>query len=239
MPRCTQLDGPQRSFAIPVSDVSSVEVKIAEDDLKAENLHLVTWTSSFVLARHLHTFGLRIRDNNDIPVLEFGAGTGLVGLTAARLLKRTTILSDLQEIVPGLRTNIDLNAPALKQDSTVVQCGSLDWREPRLLTLESGFTYDASVTKAQIILAADTIYDENHPELISRSILTWLARTSDARAILCYALRVAYLDQVREIWSILEAAGLCAEQEGTERADSNDWDDECLCEWVVWKWRDL
>lgn len=229
----------QRTFAIPLTSEANIDLCIAEDNISADNLGLITWISSFVLARQLHTFGLDLSESEDIPILEIGAGTGLVGLTAAKLFSKKTILTDLPGIVPGLRTNVDLNAQVLGEVSKFVHCGSLDWITPQVLTLESGEQLDASRSKATIILAADTIYDEDHPELLANTILTWLARTPTARVIFTYSLRVAYLDYIRDMWERLENAGLVAEQEGQEQGDTKEWDDECLCEWVVWRWKDV
>lgn len=233
---------PARTFRVPGWRLSFIDVSIAEPDLRADNLNLTTWTSSFILANQLHKFNLTFEHNEHIPILELGAGTALVGLAAATLWRRKTILTDLPGIVPGLRTNVDLNPAAVRAASGDVLCGSLDWRTPDVLMLETGDQLWASKgTKASIIFAADTIYDEEHPKLLSKAILTWLVRASNARAILTYALRVAYLDQVREIWTLLEQGGLEAESHGQEQADIKEWDDddEQLCEWVVWKWKAL
>lgn len=237
---------PKQTFKVPVSPEKNIDVVIAEANVSAENLALKTWTSSFVLASQLHKFNVCFDQNDDIPILEVGAGTGLVGLTAALLWQKHAILTDLPGILPGIRMNVDLNLASLKNASTDAECGSLDWKEAETLYLENGEAYhtsrengDDKSKKATVILAADCIYDEDHPEQLSNAILTWLARTENARVILCYGLRVCYLDHIREIWSIFEEAGLVAETEGQERADTEDWDDECLCEWVVWKWKEV
>lgn len=229
----------QRTFSIPLDAQNTIDLCIAEDNISADNLGLITWISSFVLARQLHTFGLDLSGSEDIPILEIGAGTGLVGLTAAKLFSKKTILTDLPGIVPGLRTNVDINSHVLGDISQAVHCGSLDWITPQILTLESGTQLNSSNSKANIILAADTIYDEDHPELLANTILAWLAHTPTARVIFTYSLRVAYLDYIRDMWSRLEDAGLVAETEGQEQGDTKDWDDECLCEWVVWRWKDV
>ena len=230
---------PQVTFTIPLREGKHVELAIAQPDLRVDNLNLTTWAASYVLAKQLHNFHLHVDDKVAVPVLELGAGTGLVGLTAALLWHSKTILTDLPGIVPGLRQNVDLNASVIGAESDILQCGSLDWRSPSVLMLESGSSISAPESKAGIIIAADTIYDEEHPELLSSTVLTWLARTHNARVLLCYPLRVAYLDQIREIWSLLEAGGLVADIEGQEQADSKDWDDECLCEFVVWRWNEI
>lgn len=229
----------QTVYEISLNKQESVKVKIGDyDDIRTDNLTLTTWTSSFVLAGNLHKFGLSVADASGVlPVLELGAGTGLVGITAALLLRCRTILTDLPAIVPGLRKNVDLNRATLGQLGSELQCGTLDWYTPDKLVLETGEQFLASEIRAGIIFAADTIYDEAHPALLSRAILTWLARNPSARAILCYPLRVAYLDHIREIWTLLEEGGLLCELEGQERAESGtNGDDELLCEFAVWKW---
>lgn len=223
-----------RSFLVPSGEDSEIEVHIAEPPLRAQNLALVTWTSSFILASMLHKLDINISSHSRVPVLELGAGTGLVGLTAASLWKKSVYLTDLAPIVPALSTNIGLNFANVKD---LVKCGSLDWDEPDFLFAEEGEKISADTDKAQVILAADTMYSEEHPELLSKAIFRWLARDSSARLILTWAMRVAYLDQIREIWAILEDKGLECILEGREQAKDDHWDDEGLCEWSVWQWK--
>lgn len=223
-----------RHFSIPCGDNAHLEVIIAEPALRTDNLTLVTWTSSFVLASVLHKLPVDLSLPSSIPVLEIGAGTGLVGLTAAALWKSPVVLTDLPVIVPGIIGNVELNSTIVKD---LIRCGSLDWSSPNTLQLEDGVLYEADKHKAQVILAADTIYSEEHPELLSKTISRWLAPNPSARAILTYPLRVAYIDYIRELWELLEASGLEAIMEGREQADATDWDDELLCEWVVFAWK--
>lgn len=224
-----------RSFSVPIGTDAPVEIKIAEPALRAQGLSLQTWTSSFVLASLLHKVRVEIPFlNGALPVLELGAGTGLVGLTAAALWNVPVVLTDLPPIVPGLAGNIKLNATIVKG---LVTCGSLDWAEPEHLTLENGQTLSASANKACVILAADTVYSDEHPELLSKTIIRWLADGSSSRVILTYPLRVAYLDQIRDLWDLMEAGGLEAIDEGREQVSGDEWDDEGLCEWSVWRWK--
>jgi predicted nicotinamide N-methyase len=210
------------------------EVHIAEPALRAQNLTLVTWTSSFILASVLHKLDINISSRSRVPVLELGAGTGLVGLMAASLWKKPVYLTDLSPIVPALSSNISLNSATIKD---LVKCGSLDWNEPDFLFVGEGEKISADTDKAQVILAADTMYSEEHPELLSKAIFRWLAPDSSARVIMTWAMRVAYLDQIREIWAILETTGLECILEGREQATDDSWDDEGLCEWSVWRWK--
>lgn len=223
-----------RSFMIASGDASKTEVHITEPAVRAQNLALVTWTSSFILANLLHKLDINISSESRVPVLELGAGTGLVGLTAAFLWKKPVYLTDLSPIVPALSSNIVLNSATAKD---LVKCGSLDWSEPDVLFAEDGENISADTDKAQVILAADTMYSEEHPELLSKAIFRWLSLDQSARVIMTWPMRVAYLDQIREIWAILEGGGLECILEGREQADDAHWDDEGLCEWTVWQWK--
>ncbi|EXJ57947.1 hypothetical protein A1O7_05370 [Cladophialophora yegresii CBS 114405] len=226
-----------RSFSIRGGGDANLTFTIGEPALRAQGLSLQTWTSSFVLAGLLHKLPVDFSSPTPVPVLELGAGTGLVGLAAAALWKVPVILTDLPAFVSGLAGNVNLNAATV---NGFVRCGSLDWSQPDSLILQDGTRYEADKHQARIILAADTIYSEEHPELLARTILRWLAPGPTSRVILTYPLRVAYLDLLRELWSLLEAGGLEAIQDGQEQDDDvHDWDDECLCEWSVWRWKQV
>lgn len=230
---------------------STIPIQIAAPDIKAENLPLSTWTASVVLANQLHKLESLLPKstretsiNSSIPVLELGAGTGLVGLSAACLWKTTAILTDLDPILPGLVANVALNRATITRHGGVAACGSLDWSRPGTLALAKAEDVHKMQTvpssrKARIILAADTIYDSDHPELLTNAIFEWLEKSTDARVCICYPLRVAYLDEIRELWQRLEDGGLENLTEGKEMhvGDSPNGDDEALCEWSIWHWK--
>jgi len=232
-----------RTFIIPTSATKSVEIQIREPALRAEGLSLATWTSSFVLASLLHRLQIDIPNREDdhesITVLELGAGTGLVGITASMAWATSVVLTDLPPIVPGLAGNIALNAPLVSEHGGVIRCGTLDWNSPSALVLDgAGLSFSSARSKAAVILAADTVYSEEHPALISSVICAWLAPGTESRAILTYPMRVAYLDQIRELWELLQQNGLVSVEEGRQTESEEAWDDECLCEWSVWKWKE-
>jgi predicted nicotinamide N-methyase len=230
------------TFKVPLSSEEFVDVKIHVPAIRAQGLNLLPWASTYVLARQLHTLGVDPPQENgsNIPILELGAGIGLVGLVGSMLWHRPVFLTDLEPVTPGLTTNINLNARLLQHYGGSAIAGALDWNEPDTLTLPGNTSVSAKGTKANIIIAADTIYDEEHPAMLTQTILKWLAPGPDARVIIVYPLRIAYLDQIRELWERLEDAGLEAITEGKEEAvdvGNTSWDDERLCEWSVWKWK--
>ncbi|KAK4502465.1 hypothetical protein PRZ48_005890 [Zasmidium cellare] len=232
-----------RSFKIQKgSSENEIEVHISETPgLKAENLGLATWGSSYILANQLYRWredALRAQhvsngtkqDEEKIPVLELGAGTSLVGISAAAVWGLPVIVTDLEPLIAGLAQNIAVNGEL----GVDVRCGTLDWTEPSSLHIHpTGEVIDTSTRKANVILAADTVYAEDHPELLSKTIETCLARTKEARVVLCYVLRHSYIEIIRELWEGFEGLGLECVEEGQRDAEPDKWDDVAPFEWRV------
>jgi hypothetical protein len=176
------------------------------------------------------------------PILELGAGTALVGLTASLLWNRDAILTDLPAIVTGTAATVAANQPSLNAANVRVHCGSLDWFHPEVLNFHHP---DPTTTlpnlsptshKFPIILAADVVYDEEHPDLLLQTVTTWLASGKSSRFVLAYVLRVAYLDVIRDLWAKFEAAGLECVEEGQTTGDES-WDEMAPYEWCSWRWK--
>ena len=234
-----------KTFRIPKDrDGNFLDIEIHQPVLRSENLNLTTWGSSFILASQLHLINIDTQSlhKQDLLILELGAGTGLVGISAAAIWKANVILTDLDTITPGLAQNIEANEQTLKSNDASAGCGSLDWAHPTDLSIRPKGQDGAPVKlssrtdKASIILAADTIYSEEHPQMLADTILAWLKPGPESRVIIAYPLRPAYLDHIRELWERLEVAGLRAFDEGKAEA-GDEWDDERSIEWSVWQWR--
>jgi predicted nicotinamide N-methyase len=236
---------PISTFTVPSNkEGEHVDIEIHVSRLRAENLDLATWGSSSILANQLHLLDVRPNDvaQDEIQMLELGAGTGLVGLSAAVIWKANIVLTDLHPLIPGLAKNIEENAKTLAASGASARAGTLDWNKSSTLVLygdddeRKPRVLSADTAKASIVFAADTIYSEDHPEMLCNAIFAWLKPGPQSRVIIAYPLRVVYLDAIRELWARLEAGGLVSIQEG--KAETGDeWDDEKLHEWSVWKWR--
>ncbi|KAK6423598.1 hypothetical protein LTR95_016500, partial [Oleoguttula sp. CCFEE 5521] len=148
-------------------DEAPIGIKIAEPPgVTSDNLPLSTWGASYILANQLHALDIPGPAKDEIsshpPILELGAGTGLVGISASLLLKRNAILTDLPTILPGVAANISVNAPVLSKADLDLQTGLLDWNDPSSLTVYTpdGLHAATSITpdshKFSVILAADT-----------------------------------------------------------------------------------
>ncbi|KAK8196499.1 hypothetical protein M8818_006664 [Zalaria obscura] len=238
---------PVRSFEVLNGSEKNLTIRITEPNVSADNLALETWASSEVLSNILHKSPVNFpaytlvttSERTTLPVVELGAGTGLVGMSAAAIWHVPVVLTDLEGIVPGLAANIALNREVLAAAGGTARCGSLDWREPilHIASPNADETTAAKERKAHVLLAADTVYDERHPKLMSEVVLEWLSKDEGARFFVTWAQRVAYLDYIRELWELLEEGGLEAMEFGTERASDDIFNDETLCEWSVWRWK--
>lgn len=251
-----------RTFEIPTSTGTKFSVNIHEDaSIRADNLYLETWGSSLVLARRLHSIEIpriakstssclaqchhsqRINPQMCGPVLELGSGTGLVGLSAAAIWKTNVTLTDLSPVVPALNKNIMLNQDLLSSHGGSASSGALDWNHPSVLSLHlPGSNHQsqelpAEDNKASVILAADTVYDSSHPEILASVIKTWLKEGPASRVLIAYPVRVAYLDEIRELWERIEGIGMELLEEGKEELPRKEWDDETSIEWCVWRWK--
>lgn len=252
-----------QTLKVYVSDKKQIDINIQEPKNSiSDNLALATWGASFILANQLYRIdvseALESCRRNDVlpqnngtttstatthaPILELGAGTALVGLTAALLWNRDAILTDLPAIVTGTAATVAANIPALSAAKVKVNCGSLDWFQPRTLAFHqpsAGPVPDLSPAthKFPIILAADVVYDDEHPDLLLQTVTTWLAPGRASRFVLAYVLRVAYLDVIRDLWAKFEEAGLECVEEGQTTGDES-WDEMAPYEWCSWRWKE-
>lgn len=250
-----------QTLKVSISDTEQIGINILEPtDSISDNLALATWGASFILANQLHKIDVsealaKTSSENDrkpnpseqttpprSPILELGAGTALVGLTAALLWRRNAILTDLPNIVTGTAATVGANASALAASNTKVHCGSLDWIRPSTLSFHQPSAGPLPDLKPEthrfpIILAADVVYDEEHPDLLLQTVTTWLAPGRESRFVLAYVLRVAYLDVIRDLWEKFEAAGLECVEEGQTTGDAS-WDEMAPYEWCSWRWKE-
>jgi predicted nicotinamide N-methyase len=84
--------------------------------------------------------------------LELRAGTGVVGLAAAKIFGARTMLTDLPKIVErNVKTNSHLDID--------VETAVLDWKDVPERTVAEG-------EKFKYVLAADPLYSPEHPRLL-------------------------------------------------------------------------
>ncbi|OAA49700.1 hypothetical protein ISF_09403 [Cordyceps fumosorosea ARSEF 2679] len=205
----------------------------------AAGLGFKTWASAYVLARELPRlsassalFPLFDESLGQSPpaVLELGAGTGLLGLAAAALWAAPVTLSDLPDVVHNLRHNVAANERVVAARGGLVRVGCLTW----------GGEEDAARSDQElfgqpfqfpIVLAADALYNDDHPELLASAISRNLALGPEARALIMSPMRdnvtLHLIDKFKQMMLDLKPPLVCEEED--EFVGNDDWagaDDE-------------
>lgn len=174
---------------------SELSVRLKEPALTADNLGLKTWGSSLILSEKLIHSPQYLKK----PILELGAGTGLVGITCGLLDQQGQLegegiyVTDLPEIVGNLKDNVELNGL-----SGVVEVACLDWREPQ------GFNH----AEFRTVIFSDPIYSSEHPQLVIDMTHRFLAKSWDSRLLIEIPVREHFELERQELWKKIEAAGL-------------------------------
>ncbi|KAI5951301.1 rrg1 [Candida jiufengensis] len=161
-------------------------IKLKEPSMTNDNLGLKTWGSSLILSQRLiNKFEL----GKEVPVLELGSGTGLVGITLA-LLGYNVYFTDLPEILPNLKTNLELNE--LKQE-----CFALDWSKPESSPL--------SYKKFECIVISDPIYSSSHPKWLVNTINSYSSNSMNSFVLIELPLRPNFENERKELWELFNS----------------------------------
>lgn len=243
------VDGACDALAMSVKDYNdeALQIRLHEPALTSDNLGLKTWASSYLLAKRLATLRQSLpRLAEGDHILELGAGTGLVGMAAAAILKADVFLTDLPDIVPNLERNARTNAVSIADHSGgIVHTAVLDWSEPGTF---SPSIHDAPrpAQSFPLILAADPIYSPDHPRLLVQAIAQHLRHDVDARVVVEMPVRTAYVPERDDFRQRMKEMGLgIVNNEEGEEVGYDDWgrgEDEAVgsevrCWWSVWGWR--
>lgn len=253
---------------------TTINISIHEPALTEDNLGLKTWASSFVLARKWHQLRHRLpalpalpsSTNHHDAILELGAGTGLVGLAAAAVLQANVLLTDLEEIVPNLKRNIEDNYEFIAERRGDIRAAVLDWTKPEKIVYaasegdegeDSDGEEDGKISRKEdderkgqfpLVVSADPIYSTNHPKWLVQTIGYHLSRTEDARAIVIIPIRDAYKPEREDFRARMMGIGLVTDFEETD-IGYDDWSEgraprgedelkEVECWLTCWKWAD-
>ncbi|EXJ87494.1 hypothetical protein A1O3_04454 [Capronia epimyces CBS 606.96] len=217
-----------RSFMIN----DSLSISLHEPSLTGDSLGLKTWTSSLLLSQRLGQCR-RYIPQDCARVLELGAGTGLVGISAACLWNKHVLLTDLPEIVPNLQRNLEHNRSVITDNHGSVEARALDWAD------ETDTPGDEQ-EKFMVILAADPIYSPDHPRMLVNTVRRWICPNPKARFIVELPLRDRYDQERQNLRETLRHEDFELVAEGTDTG-FDDWHGrdghpvEVECWWSVWK----
>ncbi|SPO02344.1 related to putative N2,N2-dimethylguanosine tRNA methyltransferase [Cephalotrichum gorgonifer] len=223
---------------------------INEPAITGDSLGFKTWGSSHLLALHLpllaSTSLFRLFDESlgepRPRILELGSGTGLLGLAAAATWGVHVTMSDLPAIVPNLAANAEANEKVLRERGASVDVGTLTWGSSDEGVDERLF---GTPNQFKIVLAADPIYDDDHPVLLHDAISKQLSLGTDARAVVMVpkrdAVTLTLIDSFLALMATGEAPMDCLEH--GELRGQDDWaadeDEEVKCWWGVFGRRKL
>lgn len=240
LPSGTTTQVPRSGNELPLDcDTNTmVQLTLYEPPMTSDNLGLKTWASSYLLAKQLCSLRQHIPDlATDAAILELGAGTGLVGMAAALVFRRHTILTDLPEIVPNLEQNAGSNSEVISSRGGSVSAAVLDWTRPDELELDS---FDGSPNSFPLIVVADPIYSSDHPRMLVDAIKCHLSIDESARLVIELPLREAYVDERQDLRDRLARIGLQIIVQGDE-VGYDDWSagqdeelSEVKCWWSIW-----
>lgn len=252
-------DGTTLETVISTSDIqdTTINIEIHEPALTEDNLGLKTWASSYVFAKKWHTLREELplpfgNDTDAATILELGAGTGLVGIAAAAVLRANVLLTDLPEIVPNLDRNIELNDESIRLRKGHAKAAILDWTVPEKIVYphdsdnarRRSLSAEFTSSTYPIIVAADPIYSKDHPKWLVQTVACHLNRGSEARAIIMIPIRDAYAEERDDLKSRMQELGLHICKEETE-IGYDDWSEgrgeelkEVECWMTIWKWKE-
>ncbi|KAI1375437.1 putative methyltransferase-domain-containing protein [Hypoxylon crocopeplum] len=208
---------------------SPFELVIREPPIIGDCLGLKTWASSYVLAQSLDKIAQESLShllelgspNQSLEILELGSGTGLLGMAAAVIWQTNVILTDLPSIVPNLVYNIEKNRASIGALGGSVDSDLLTWGSDD----DNAKRFDKK-NQFKIVLAADSLYDDDHPELLSSAIHAHLAEDKAARAVVMVPQRDLTTKRlVANFLSVMADSGLTVLEEHT-LTGQDDWDEE-------------
>jgi len=228
---------------------SSFELVIREPPITGDALGLKTWASSYALAQQLeriartslaHLIQLD-KPNKFTRILELGSGTGLLGMAAAAQWRANVLLSDLPQIMANLKFNVDTNRDTVSHFGGSIDQAALTWGGP--LDDDDGSKDDECFThknQFNVILAADGVYDDDHPELLAAAVCEHLSTSSGARFVLMSPLRdsltTVLLNKLRSILGESSLGLACLEEHIIDAQD--DWNEDrdaqdVKCWWAI------
>lgn len=193
----------------------SKDILLYEPALTEDKIGNITWGASLELAKQIVNGNTSIWLSKDTtalttPILELGAGTGLVTIVLG-LLGYRVVSTDLPEIVDNLSKNIELNQlECVKSDpaeriviDSLVHVTSLDWRAP------NEFLNKTSCSNGyKTVLLSDPVYSTSHPYWVKDAVSAVLSRSANAHVVFMVGRRDRFEDVRECLWQLMSDLGL-------------------------------
>jgi hypothetical protein len=177
-----------RTFRFPFLSTSEhVSVVLRDGTIQDyDGVGVQTWGSSAVLSKDLcsrpSVYGLSSSpsESKRISVLEFGSGTGLVGLVAAQVLARQGVAADVvltdfhQLVLDNLKNNVAANMKDLEDTRVNVGIRALDWE-----AVHGGRVDRQEEELYDVCLGADIVYAPEHAAWLASCVRKFLRKPVD------------------------------------------------------------
>ncbi|KAG9245504.1 putative methyltransferase-domain-containing protein [Calycina marina] len=255
--RCGRTAAPEMTRTWMITATSSLlelGFAIKEPRITEDNLGFKTWGTAYALSKQLEQIGQRclkymvgslkqdrgsalaagMSANPNTRVLELGSGTGLVGIAVAAVWGVDVLLTDLPNIIDNLQYNVDQNSATVSSNGGSIKCKVLDWKN------EEHAAQTIGDQTFEIVVAADPMYDDDHPLLVANMIAKYLKEEKTSAALVAVPMRDKntkamyrdFVDMMRERDMQLKDQG------GINFMD--DWgtagDEGVECWWSIWGW---
>lgn len=200
-------------------DNSDDKIALYEPALTEDKVGNITWGASLVLSNaivsnsSITSTWLDPEDNS--PILELGAGTGLVSIILAKQNSKHHVIStDLPDIIDNLAKNIRLNNIVcetfssnkqfqLSKNTSTITATYLDWTNP------SEFL-ERSCTKSgfKILIFSDPVYSHQHPYWVRDTVKALLSLQKGSKVVFMIGRRERFEDVRENLWNLISELGL-------------------------------
>lgn len=187
------------------------EILLYEPALTEDKVGNITWGASLELAKQIVSKNTSTwLRQTETPILELGAGTGLVTIVLGMLNYKVTS-TDLPEIIDNLQKNIKLNnldctkskTEKITKQSSLIHLTSLDWRCPEGFLLRT-----STLSGYPIVLLSDPIYSPQHPYWVQSAVKAVLSKEINSRVVFMVGRRDRFQDVRDSMWKLMLELGL-------------------------------
>ena len=208
-------------------DNSIEKIALYEPALTEDKVGNITWGASLVLSNAIvsnSSITSSWLDYNDSsPILELGAGTGLVSIILANQNTKHHIIStDLPEIIDNLAQNIKLNNIecnllsseekfTISQKTDEITVTYLDWTNPSEF-LERSYSTE---TKFEILIFSDPVYSHQHPFWVRDTVKALLSSKKGSKVVFMVGRRERFEDVRDSLWNLISGLGLILSEADT------------------------
>lgn len=193
-------------------------ILLYEPALTEDKIGNITWGASLELAKKIiienSKSSIWLPNNPNClktPILELGAGTGLVTIILG-ILGYKTISTDLPEIIDNLTKNIELNNLScikttlnekLNDNSKLIHVTSLDWRSPNEFLNRTSY-----LNGYNIVILSDPVYSPSHPYWVRDTVECVLSKSKDSKLVFMVGRRDRFEDVRECLWQLMIDMGL-------------------------------